>query len=301
MKKISYTLALLFTASIIFSSCRNNGDNEPVVYATHIIVDPNPIVLSVGETKILNATVVPQNAYNRALYWTSSNGSIVTVDNHGRITAHSTGTAHIIVNLIRQTGNIQVPQSGYTVFVSEGRTEPTQGGTIINGIEWATHNVDVPGAFTENPEDAGMFFQWNRRVGWSSSDPLTSIHWDSSVSASAAWLPINDPCPIDWRVPSPYELVILALASNTWVSNWNNTDVSGRIFGTAPNQIFLPAAGGRNTNGVLGTVGTDGWYWHSSATNMGFGWYLHFNSTNVLAGSEWSNRAGGFSVRCVAE
>ena len=42
----------------------------------------------------------------------------------------------------------------------------------INGIRWATRNVDMPGTFVANREDAGMFFQRHKRVGWSSTDPL---------------------------------------------------------------------------------------------------------------------------------
>ena len=38
---------------------------------------------------------------------------------------------------------------------------------VINGVRWATCNVDAPGNFAANPEDAGMFYQWNRKVGWS--------------------------------------------------------------------------------------------------------------------------------------
>ena len=39
-------------------------------------------------------------------------------------------------------------------------------GVIINGIKWATRNVDKKGTFTNNPEDIGMLYQWNSIVGW---------------------------------------------------------------------------------------------------------------------------------------
>jgi len=38
-------------------------------------------------------------------------------------------------------------------------------GVVINGVKWATRNVDKPGTFVANPEDFGMLYQWNRRVG----------------------------------------------------------------------------------------------------------------------------------------
>ena len=36
-------------------------------------------------------------------------------------------------------------------------------GVVINGVRWATRNVDMPGTFAETPESLGMLFQWNRK------------------------------------------------------------------------------------------------------------------------------------------
>jgi len=38
-------------------------------------------------------------------------------------------------------------------------------GVVINGVTWATRNVDAPGTFVANTKDAGMFYQWNSKVG----------------------------------------------------------------------------------------------------------------------------------------
>ena len=47
------------------------------------------------------------------------------------------------------------------IFTACDRDEPnpnqTDAGVVIDGIRWATRNVDAPGTFAENPEDAGMF------------------------------------------------------------------------------------------------------------------------------------------------
>ena len=51
-------------------------------------------------------------------------------------------------------------------------------GVVINGVKWATRNVDKPGTFAANPENAGMLFQWNRRVGWSANDPMVNSNGD---------------------------------------------------------------------------------------------------------------------------
>jgi len=49
------------------------------------------------------------------------------------------------------------------IFTACNNDEPTLSpnqideGVVINGIRWATRNVDAPGTFVDNPEDAGMF------------------------------------------------------------------------------------------------------------------------------------------------
>lgn len=51
--------------------------------------------VAVGESKDLSVSIYPQNATNKTLNWTSSNSSIVTVDN-GKINGITSGTATII-------------------------------------------------------------------------------------------------------------------------------------------------------------------------------------------------------------
>jgi len=79
-------------------------------------------------------------------------------------------------------------------------------GVSINGVIWAKCNVDAFGTFAAAPESYGMFYQWNRRTGWSSTDPLTSSPagavWNSSIPTGDVWTAANDPCPTGWRVPT---------------------------------------------------------------------------------------------------
>ena len=74
-------------------------------------------------------------------------------------------------------------------------------GVDINGIRWATRNVDMPETFAENPQDVGMFFQWNRRTGWASTGTVSGR--DSSVPTGTTWESANDTCP---TVPTRMEL-----------------------------------------------------------------------------------------------
>jgi hypothetical protein len=65
-----------------------------------------------------------------------------------------------------------------TVLYSQNQnTKTTDKGVKIGNTIWATRNVDAPGTFAEAPESAGMFYQWNRNIGWSTTDPVINSRW----------------------------------------------------------------------------------------------------------------------------
>jgi hypothetical protein len=76
--------------------------------------------------------------------------------------------------------------------------------------------------------------------------------------------------------------------------------VSGRYFGDDVSKVFLPAAGTRwNNNGEMSSIGSDGYYW-SSTVDECYAHLLHFPKDFIIHMGR-SNRAAGFSIRCVAE
>jgi len=179
--------------------------------------------------------------------------------------------------------------------------EKEEVGVVINGIRWATRNVEAPGTFTANSEDAGMFYQWNSKTGWSSTDPIINSNgstiWNSKLPTSTNWEKRNDPCPSGWRLPTTSEHQSLANTDSYWTII---NGVEGRVFGNNNNTLFMPAAGYRdNIGGSLDDVGTNGLY-RSSRIGGTNAYYLYFNSGSVNSYSNY-NRAYGFSVRCVAE
>jgi len=48
--------------------------------------------------------------------------------------------------------------------------------------------VDAPGTFAAKPEDAGMLYLWNRKIGWSDSAQLINSNggttWDNITNLS---------------------------------------------------------------------------------------------------------------------
>ena len=174
-------------------------------------------------------------------------------------------------------------------------------GVVINGIRWATRNVDAPGTFAANPEDFGMTFQWNRRTGWRPLSVITG--WDNSIPSGDEWERQNNPCPPGWRVPTTAEFFsLIGAASSIWTTE---NGVNGRFFGKAPNQIFLPAVGKLRTayddDGIV--VVSDFWlwgnYWSKNRATDNNANALRFSGVTTTVAQ--LSRNMGLSVRCVAE
>lgn len=69
---------------------------EPIL-VTSVSLDKTSLKMIEGDSQTLIATVYPDNATNRKVTWTSSNSSIVKVDQNGKITAVKAGTASVTV------------------------------------------------------------------------------------------------------------------------------------------------------------------------------------------------------------
>jgi len=176
----------------------------------------------------------------------------------------------------------------------------TDPGVVIDGISWATCNVDAPGTFASSPESPGMFYQWNRKKGWSISTPGENepmSGWDPSCPSGTSWEKINDPCPSGWRVPTIDELESLLNTGSTWTTLNGQT---GRLFGSGSNSIFLPAAGFREDDvGMLINAGWYGLYWGGTEDAFVYARGLIYYSDYAYMGEK--SRNNGLSIRCVAE
>ncbi|BAK17762.1 alpha-tubulin suppressor [Solibacillus silvestris StLB046] len=95
--------------------------------------------LIVGETTTLNATVLPTNATNKNVSWSSSDAKVVSVNETGRLTAHTAGTAVIAVSTVdggklalvtvtveKRADAISYPRVGYKNMGDRTGVNPTK-------------------------------------------------------------------------------------------------------------------------------------------------------------------------------
>ena len=74
----------------------NNFKNiVELICVTSITLDKTSLSLQIGEEETLKATVKPDNATDKSVTWSSSNTSVATVDNNGKVTAVAAGCATI--------------------------------------------------------------------------------------------------------------------------------------------------------------------------------------------------------------
>jgi|GEM_PF-5136199 len=268
--------------------------------ATLIVTPPHQTTYDFGEAFRIAGLTIHKLSDNQPIpvtnFTLTLNGEVIENGNNIRVET-AENVLSVIVN-----GRI-VALFTITVTFCPTTTDP---GVVINGVRWATRNVDMPGTFAENPESLGMFYQWGRNIGWSSTDPLINSNggtvWNNSAISSGVWTSFNDPCPPGWRVPTRAETE--TIHGENVISDWTTVNgVNGRILIdiNTGNSLFLPAVGWRNNNGTLNNVGTVGFYWSSASNSWSRAWVLEVNNSFMSAGTELSDNVNGLSVRCVIE
>jgi hypothetical protein len=130
----------------------------------------------------------------------------------------------------------------------------------INGVTWSTRNVNSPGTFTSSTFQKGMFYQFNRNLGWSNADPKVASNgstiWNKTApTPNILWATANDPSPTGWRVPTFNQINTLLVTSVVSHRQVTCNGVSGVIFTeiATQNAVFFPLTGERIDNSIYGS------------------------------------------------
>ena len=130
---------------------------EPV---TGISLSAGSIAMNLGEAAVLKATVLPENAFDRSVTWSTTNSSVATVDENGNVTAVGKGTCTIkaVTNRNNKTAScsvrVDVPVSSVTLNMNQL--------TLIKGNSSRLSATVLP----ENAND--------KTVTWSSDRPAVA-------------------------------------------------------------------------------------------------------------------------------
>lgn len=116
------------------------------VVATGVSISSNKVKYTIGETDQINATFTPSGASPDTIAWTSSNPSVISVDNDGNITAKAEGTTtisalvdgHINSNEITLTAIRGVD----SITLNENKLELEKGANASLSVTYNPSNVD---------------------------------------------------------------------------------------------------------------------------------------------------------------
>ena len=133
-----------------------------------VVITPDTLTVEVGDTYALTYTILPEDAKNKTVTWSSSDETVATVDENGLVTALLPGTATITATTINEvTAVCEVTVViRPTEIVIEQEAELTQG-----------ESLQLTAVFT--PEETT-----ERELTWSSSDEtIATVDENGLVSA----------------------------------------------------------------------------------------------------------------------
>ena len=120
-------------------------DNDGTIHIVEVALDRTNIIVKVGKTKQLHATIYPKNATNKKLIWSSSRNSCATVDDDGTVHGVTPGTC--IVTVSSEDGNKSDTCNVLVIKDNTGTSDPNPSGPGIN----PNPNPKPPGGGGNNP------------------------------------------------------------------------------------------------------------------------------------------------------
>ena len=303
------------------------------VSVTGIEIAPETLTINIDETSRLTATILPANASNRAVTWTSNDENVATVSSSGVVSGVSNGTATITATTldggftkscnvtVKETPSVHVPEA-----VDMG---------LPSGLKWASCNLGA-----SLPEEFGDYYAWGETEPYYiSQNPLI---WKDGKDAGYAWPsykwcmgsentltkyctqsssytspygyngftdgkttldPEDDAAHVNlggnWRLPTDDDCTELR-ENCTWTWTTQNSVDGVLVTASNGNSIFLPATGNLADTGY-NKVGYYVVFWSSSLvpTNPLYARDAYFILSDGVLNRGSGKRFFGFPVRPV--
>ena len=233
-----------------------------MTHVTGVSVSPTSKSIEIGDSTRLTATIVPSNASNTGVTWSSSNTSVATVSSTGWVTGVANGMARI------------------TVTTNDGSKTTTAEITVTGGTCSST-NCGLCGT-SSTCANAGCV--WNNNTCSSSNEiKVTGV----SVSPTSKSIAVGDSTRLTATVlPSDATNKNVSWSSsNTSVATVSSTGwVTGVGEGTA--TITVTTADGNKTATATITVYARGCYGYAGSQGIGYiyGWNDFDSGREVLPG-----------------
>ena len=299
------------------------GEKFEILPVESVGLDKSTAELHVGENATLVATVLPVNASDKSVSWTSSNPDVATVDATGKVTAVAVGTATITVTTTdggktatcTVTVKAALPADALPGEFSVSATKKVH---FSKGNLWADgdnalHFEASQNAFNSSYESSHVsHFTWSSTVAAAVG---TSISGSNLFCDEANKQSIDGSDKIYYALSQDEWTYLFYNHSTKWatvngvggfviapddfVGTLEETYANDTELADAGNLVFLPAAGlreGPNVNDVGG-----GSYWSSTASDGGLAYYVYFKSSYDIPYIIEQPASIGFSVRLIID
>ncbi len=290
---------------------------KQIIPVTSVSLNKTVYHMNRGASFTLVASVLPNNATNKEVTWTSSDYLVASVSSSGIVTTSTYNYGKATITATSKENPAFKAECVINIIDDNGYDYVDLG--LTSGTLWATKNIGA-----ESPEDYGDYFAWGEVSGY--DDGKTSFSWSNykwcngssstmtKYCTSGSYGTVDNLTELDfqdgddvayeqwggsWCMPSKAQFEELK-DECTWT--WTTMNgVSGYkvVSKKNSNSIFFPAAGCRYTS--LDSAGTSGYYWSRSLyTSFScYAYSLSFYSSNVS--SSYYYRYCGQSVRPVIE
>lgn len=241
------------------------------------------LAMQMGEEKRLSATVLPEDAKDRTLTWTSSDHNVAEVSRTGLV--YATGDGKCTITATANDGSGVVASCRVVVYKEHDYVDLG----LPSGTLWATCNVGA-----DSPEEYGDYFAWGEtdpqdEYSWASykftqdgytdeygcckytiADGVTGGCWyenNEFVGDNIRELALEDDAAYmnwgpDWIMPSKQQYEELVKYCNSY---WNSSKVGYEFVGPNGKALFFRAAGYYGINILKEThlfaLDEKGYYW----------------------------------------
>ena len=152
-----------------------------VVPVTSIEISKSTLELEVGDSESLSITVLPSNATNKNVTWSTSNENVANVDENGTVTAVANGSAVITVTTVdgnlSDTCNVSVSTKPISESIKITTSElGYENGEAVESIEFYSKNSEtIIGTFAKgaNKNNGPKYYNYGQAIRMYGSNSLT--------------------------------------------------------------------------------------------------------------------------------
>ncbi|MCM1499620.1 MAG: leucine-rich repeat protein [Clostridium sp.] len=124
----------------------------PLALVSGITITPDTARVTAGGTVKLTASVLPENAANKNIIWTSSNSAWATVDEEGLVTATAEGAGHFVAITASAAANTSIKSSTIITVLAPGTPDTATSDTTASTNPAATPDITASTNPAEKPD-----------------------------------------------------------------------------------------------------------------------------------------------------